>query len=138
MGGANIIPTTPHPITGEKAPLTLGHEFSGVVEEVGDDITDVKVGQRVSVQPIIYDGSCGACKDGLINCCDNNGFMGLSGESGVFARRMMLSKKYAGWGGGLSEHIVVPRSAVYEIPDGVSLEAGGNPWAIQYRCDQTD
>ncbi|KAL8866854.1 MAG: hypothetical protein Q9174_006040 [Haloplaca sp. 1 TL-2023] len=107
IGGANIIPTTPHPITGEKAPLTLGHEFSGVVEEVGDDITDVKVGQRVSVQPIIYDGSCGACKDGLINCCDNNGFMGLSG-----------------WGGGLSEHIVVPRSAVYEIPEGVSLEAG--------------
>ncbi|CAL8578637.1 hypothetical protein XPA_004403 [Xanthoria parietina] len=105
--GANIIPTTPHPITKEKAPLTLGHEFSGIIEEVGDDVTDVKIGQRVSVQPIIYDGTCGACRDGLINCCDNNGFIGLSG-----------------WGGGLSEHVVVPRSAIYEIPDSVSMELG--------------
>ncbi|KAL9007336.1 MAG: hypothetical protein Q9180_009691, partial [Flavoplaca navasiana] len=45
--GANLIPTTPHPITGEQAPLTIGHEFSAVVEEVGEDITDVKIGQRV-------------------------------------------------------------------------------------------
>ncbi|KAL8640832.1 MAG: hypothetical protein Q9228_002291 [Teloschistes exilis] len=108
LGGANIIPITAHPITKEKLPLTLGHEFSGVIEEVGDDVDDVKVGDRVAVQPIIYDGTCVACKDGLINCCDNNGFVGLSG-----------------WGGGLSEHVVVPRAAVYKIPEGVSLEAGG-------------
>lgn len=81
MGGANIIPTSPHPITQEKVPLTIGHEISGVIEEVGDDITDIQIGQRVAVQPIIYDGTCGACRDGLINCCDNNGFVGLSGES---------------------------------------------------------
>ncbi|KAL8714371.1 MAG: hypothetical protein Q9220_001704 [cf. Caloplaca sp. 1 TL-2023] len=101
------MPTTPHPITKEKIPLTLGHEFSGVIEEVGEDVTDVKVGQRVAVQPIIYDGTCGSCKAGLVNCCDNNGFMGLSG-----------------WGGGLSEHTVVPKDAVYEIPESVSMEAG--------------
>lgn len=38
------------------------------------------VGDRVCVQPIIYDGTCGSCEEGLINCCDNNGFVGLSGE----------------------------------------------------------
>ncbi|KAL9053555.1 MAG: hypothetical protein Q9206_003887 [Seirophora lacunosa] len=92
LGGANIMPTTPHPITKEKIPLTLGHEFSGVIEEVGDDITDLQIGQRVSVQPIIYDGTCGACRDG--------------------------------WGGGLSEHVVVPRAAIYEIPDSVSIKIG--------------
>ncbi|MCJ1456333.1 hypothetical protein MMC28_006694 [Mycoblastus sanguinarius] len=105
LGGANIMPTTPHPITNEKVPLTLGHEFSGVIEEVGEDVHDIKVGARVTVQPIIYDGTCGACKEGFINCCDNNGFVGLSG-----------------WGGGLSEHVVVPRKAVYEIPNSVSME----------------
>lgn len=80
LGGANIMPTTPHPITNEKVPLTLGHEFSGVIEEVGEDVQDIKVGARVTVQPIIYDGTCGACKEGYINCCDSNGFIGLSGN----------------------------------------------------------
>lgn len=108
LGGASIIPTTPHPITNEKVPLTLGHEFSGTIEEVGEDVHDIKVGCRVVVQPIIYDGTCNACKEGYINCCDNNGFVGLSG-----------------WGGGLSEHVVVPRKAVYEIPDSISMEVGG-------------
>ena len=35
---------------------------------------------RVVVQPIIYDGTCGSCEEGLVNCCDNNGFVGLSGK----------------------------------------------------------
>ncbi|KAL6719497.1 hypothetical protein ACLMJK_003737 [Lecanora helva] len=60
LGGANIMPTTPHPITNEKVPLTLGHEFSGVIEEIGDDVEDIEVGTRVTVQPIIYDGTCRA------------------------------------------------------------------------------
>ena len=81
LGGANIMPTTPHPITNEKVPLTLGHEFSGVVEQVGEGVSDIKVGAKVTIQPIIYDGTCGACREGYINCCDNNGFVGLSGES---------------------------------------------------------
>ena len=80
LGGAKIMPTTPHPITNEKVPLTLGHEFSGVVEEVGEGVYDIKVGAKVTIQPIIYDGTCGACREGYINCCDNNGFVGLSGE----------------------------------------------------------
>lgn len=80
LGGANIMPTTPHPITHEKVPLTMGHEFSGIVEEVGEGVHDMKVGERVVVQPIIYDGTCGACKAGFINCCDKNGFVGLSGK----------------------------------------------------------
>ncbi len=81
MGGPILIPTTPHPITGENLPLTLGHEFGGVIEEVGSGVRDIVVGERVVVQPIIYDGTCGACTEGFINCCDKNGFVGLSGES---------------------------------------------------------
>lgn len=74
------MPTTPHPLTNEKVPLTLGHEFSGTIEEVGEGVDDITVGARVTVQPIIYDGTCGACKAGFINCCDSNGFVGLSGR----------------------------------------------------------
>lgn len=110
---------TPHPITHETLPLTLGHEFSGTVEEVGDDIQDLKVGDRVCVQPTIYDGECLSCRRGLVNCCDKNGFVGLSG-----------------WGGGMSEHVVLPRDSVKKLPDNVSLEVGAlvEPLAVGWHA----
>lgn len=119
LGGASIMPTIPHAITGEQVPLTMGHEFSGIVEEVGDEILDVKPGDRVVIQPIIYDGTCGACREGYINCCDGNGFVGLSG-----------------WGGGLSEHVVLPRHAIYHIPENVSMEVGAlvEPLAVAWHA----
>ncbi|KAF1978216.1 sorbitol dehydrogenase [Bimuria novae-zelandiae CBS 107.79] len=107
LGGPGLCPTTPHPITGETVPLTMGHEFSGIIEEVGEGVEDWKVGDRVSVQPIIYDNTCGACLADLHNCCWSNGFIGLSG-----------------WGGGLSEHIVVPISTLYRLPKNVPLQIG--------------
>ena len=73
------MPTTPHAITKEMIPLTVGHEFSGVIEEVGEDEANLNIGERVCVQPIIYDGTCAACKAGYINCCEQNGFIGVSG-----------------------------------------------------------
>ena len=128
------MPTTPHPITKEKVPLTLGHEFSGIIEEVGDDVHDIKVGARVTVQPIIYDGTCGACKEGYINCCDKNGFVGLSGKRFVPAL-WISADRVVGWGGGLSEHVVVPRNAVYELPENVSLEIAGEFQRGAWRLD---
>ena len=110
LGGPSLCPEeTPHPITGETVPLTFGHEFSGKIEEVGEGVSErFKVGDRVVVQPIIYDDECGACKEGFVNCCNKNGFIGLSG-----------------WGGGLAEHIVVPEYAVFHVPDNVSLDVAG-------------
>ncbi len=80
LGGPTIVPSTPHPITGESIPVTFGHEFSGVVEEVGAGVEHVKAGDRVCVEPIIYDSECGACKKGWVNCCSKNGFVGISGQ----------------------------------------------------------
>jgi (R,R)-butanediol dehydrogenase / meso-butanediol dehydrogenase / diacetyl reductase len=47
----------PHPLTGETVPITLGHEFAGVVHEVGDGVDDVHVGDRVVVEPYITAGT---------------------------------------------------------------------------------
>lgn len=109
LGGANLIPSPghPHPLTGETLPLTIGHEFSGVVEEVGEGVTHVKKGDRVCIQPTIWDGDCRSCNRGLVNCCDRNGFLGVSG-----------------WGGGMSEHTNAPAVAVKPLPDNISLEVG--------------
>lgn len=121
LGGANLIPKSghPHPITGETLPLTLGHEFSGIVEAVGEGVNGVKEGDRVCVQPIIYDGDCRSCKRGLVNCCDKNGFVGLSG-----------------WGGGLCDAMVVPESCVKKLPENVSLEVGAliEPLAVGWHA----
>ncbi|KAK8220547.1 sorbitol dehydrogenase [Phyllosticta capitalensis] len=119
LGGPNLCPTTPHPITREKVPVTFGHELSGVIEEVGEGVDDLRPGDRVCVQPIIYDGTCGACQEGLINCCYSNGFIGLSG-----------------WGGGFSEHMVIPRNTVFKLPDNVSLEVGAliEPLAVGWHA----
>lgn len=107
--GANLIPTPghPHPLTGETLPLTIGHEFSGVVEAVGEGVTHVKAGDNVCIQPTIWCSGCRSCRRELVNCCDGNGFLGLSG-----------------WGGGMSEATNAPASAVKLLPDNIPLDVG--------------
>jgi threonine dehydrogenase-like Zn-dependent dehydrogenase len=121
LGGANVIPQPghPHPITKETLPLTLGHEFSGVIKEVGDGVMHVKPGDNVSVRPSIYDRTCPTCKRGLEHCCDNTGFVGLSG-----------------WGGGLCEYVVVPASCAKLLPSNVPLEIGAliEPLAVGWHA----
>lgn len=95
-------PTTEeaHPISGETLPVVFGHEFSGVVEEVADDVEGVSVGDHVCVEPLMVDGTCDACKAGQYNLCEKMGFIGISGQ-----------------GGGLSEHIVVEKQWVHQVGD---------------------
>lgn len=64
--------------------MTLGHEFGGIVEEVGEDVAHVSPGQRVVGRPTIYDHTCSACKMEYEYCCENVGFIGLSGEFNIF------------------------------------------------------
>ncbi|WP_166871226.1 2,3-butanediol dehydrogenase [Salinibacterium sp. ZJ450] len=91
---------SPHPLSGETLPVVLGHEFSGVVEEIGEGVDGLKVGDSVVVEPLMVDGTCAACKAGKYNLCEQMGFIGISGR-----------------GGGLSEHIVVEQRWVHPVGD---------------------
>jgi threonine dehydrogenase-like Zn-dependent dehydrogenase len=83
----------------------FGHEFSGTILEVASSVKGFTPGQRVSIQPNIYDGTCGACLSGVENACYSGGFVGLSG-----------------WGGGLSDAVTVPANYVLPLPDNVPLD----------------
>ncbi|KAG2421130.1 hypothetical protein HFD88_000746 [Aspergillus terreus] len=118
-GGPVLIPQKPHPITGTTYPVTMGHEISGVVEEVGAGVTHVRPGQRVVVRPTIFDRDCSSCKQGFEWCCENVGFIGLSG-----------------YGGGLAKYITAPGEHFYPIPDNVSLETAAlvEPMAVAWHA----
>ncbi|GKZ89194.1 hypothetical protein AnigIFM59636_010917 [Aspergillus niger] len=60
LHGPSTIPSTTHPITGEKIPVTLGHEFSGTIIEVGEGVTRLQVGDNVAIKPNLFDGGCSA------------------------------------------------------------------------------
>ncbi|KAJ5102068.1 hypothetical protein NUU61_004290 [Penicillium alfredii] len=107
LAGPMVVPVSPHPITGEKLPTTLGHEFSGTIEEIGRDVTDLKVGDRVAVKPNLYDGICPSCSMGRVNCCDSLGFIGYSSQTG-----------------GLSDHMVMDQKHAIPLPDSIPLDIG--------------
>ena len=108
----------PHPLSGETLPVIMGHEFSGVVEELGDGVDDLRVGESVVVEPLMVDGTCPACKAGKYNLCEQMGFIGISGR-----------------GGGLSEHIVVERRWVHPVGD-MPLDQAAmiEPLAVALHC----
>ncbi|UTE75179.1 2,3-butanediol dehydrogenase [Rossellomorea marisflavi] len=104
LGGPIFIPVDePHPLTGEKVPVTLGHEFSGEVVEVGEGVSNYKVGDRVVVEPIFATHG----HQGAYNLDEQMGFLGL-----------------AGGGGGLSEYVAVDEELLFKLPDDLSYEQG--------------
>ena len=86
-------------------PCIPGHEWSGSVAEVGQEVTDLERGDRVVCEGIIPCNRCGPCKVGATNLCANY-------ESLGFTR-----------GGGWGELVVAPRHVVHRLSDTVSFEA---------------
>jgi len=89
----------------------LGHEFSGVVEEVGQHVTRVKPGDRVVACFFSYCGHCFYCRRGWFSQCEHKGVFG-HGEY------------FGNLGGGQAEYVVAPLAnhTLEPIPDGVSDE----------------
>jgi (R,R)-butanediol dehydrogenase/meso-butanediol dehydrogenase/diacetyl reductase len=95
----------PHPISGESAPITMGHEFSGVVYAVGDSVDDIQVGQHVVVEPYIVADDVLTGPGENYHLSKNMNFIGLGGR-----------------GGGLSEKIAVKRRWVHPISNAIPLD----------------
>ncbi len=67
-----------------KPPVTLGHEFCGVVERVGDEVTAVKAGDFVSAEMHVNCGHCHQCRLGEAHICQNLRIIGID-QDGAFA-----------------------------------------------------
>ena len=91
--------------------MTLGHEFMGVVEEVGDEVANLAPGDRVVVPFPIADGTCWFCAHGLPTQCENsNRFYGPEGGlvKGKGAALFGYTDLYGGYEGGQAEKVRVP------------------------------
>lgn len=87
-------------------PVTIGHEFSGDIVEIGSEVTKAKVGQRVTVEPCITCGKCDACRHGNYGYCEHISFTYRNGD------------------GAMADYVVVKEPYVYELPDYLTYDTG--------------
>jgi 2-desacetyl-2-hydroxyethyl bacteriochlorophyllide A dehydrogenase len=84
--------------------VTLGHEFSGQIVKIGDQVTHYHIGDRVVVDPNIYCHSCEYCLNGEVNLCENLKALGVDID------------------GGFAQYCVVPTTQLQLIPDSLSYQ----------------
>lgn len=103
VAGPIFVPQQPHPYSGAKLPLVLGHEFGGRVAAVGDAVTTVKPGDRVSIQPHI---------------APRDDYYGVRGQYQLSDSLAIAGLSWA-WGG-FGEYAVVNSYNAVPIPDEVT------------------
>ena len=109
--GPGMIRLTPHPLTQQAPPVTLGHELVGTLVEGGGD---VRVGARVTVDACVRCGACPACARGDYHLCRYGGSIGLHMD------------------GGLAPLVRVPSYTLIPVPDEVSDQQAAltEPFAV--------
>ncbi len=103
VAGCGICGTDLHIMDGEFAPaypIVPGHEFAGEVVAAGTDVTLVRVGDRVAVDPSLYCGGCYQCRRGRGNLCENWAAIGVTAP------------------GGAAEYAVAPQQNCFPLPAG--------------------
>ena len=93
-----------HPFT--SYPVTQGHEVSGEIVELGQNVSEFYVGQKVTIEPQVYCGKCHPCRHGKYNLCEELKVMGFQTT------------------GTASEYFAVDASKVTPIPQEMSFEEG--------------
>ena len=93
-----------HPFT--RYPVTQGHEVSGRIAALGEGVTDLRVGQKVTIEPQVVCGKCYPCRHGKYNLCENLKVMGFqtTGTAGEF--------------------FAVDREKITLLPDAMSYDEG--------------
>jgi (R,R)-butanediol dehydrogenase / meso-butanediol dehydrogenase / diacetyl reductase len=82
--GPLFIPAAaPHPLTGQQAPIILGHEFSAVVDSVGARVDGLRPGQRVAADVVVYCGRCRWCRRNKVVRCERMAALGLHADGGL-------------------------------------------------------
>jgi L-iditol 2-dehydrogenase len=98
-------------------PLIMGHEASGIIAEVGDNVTSWNKGDGVTFDSTVYCGACPYCREGNVNICDNRRVLGVSCDDyhldGAFA-----------------EYVVVPQHILYRLPDTLTFVQGAMVEAV--------
>ena len=79
-------------------PVTLGHEFAGIIEAVGPGVERLRPGARVTGDPNIACGYCPACRMGRVNLCHNLTAIGVFRD------------------GGFADYVIVPQGQAVELP----------------------
>ena len=93
-----------HPFTAY--PITQGHEVSGEIVELGEDVLNLHVGQKVTIQPQVVCGKCYPCTHGKYNLCEELKVMGFQTT------------------GTASEYFVCPAEKVTPLPENLSYDEG--------------
>lgn len=84
--------------------FVMGHEFSGVIEEIGSNVTEFQIGDRVVGEHVIRCKECHYCSGGKPNLCENAQVIGLNLP------------------GALAEYLAIPADLIYKIPDRISFD----------------
>ena len=90
-------------------PVVMGHEASGVIQQIGAEVDNLSVGDRVTFDSTVFCNDCHYCKQGRVNLCDNRQVMGVS--CGEFHRD-----------GAFSENVACPAHICHRLPEGLSFE----------------
>jgi len=91
-----------HPRT--RIPMIMGHEFTGIIVEVGEGVTGFNTGEKVAPDPIIWCGECPACMRGHYPACTSLKLIGIDSD------------------GGFTQYISLPPSMLYKVPESVPDE----------------
>ncbi|MFQ5650101.1 MAG: zinc-binding dehydrogenase [bacterium] len=88
------------------SPIVVGHEPAGVIAEVGSQVSNWQVGDRVAVYPAAFCGECSACRNGREGLCFNTQIFGLARH------------------GAMAERMTAPARALVKLPDKIPFEIG--------------